>query len=277
MAANAANTSVGVLGTPANGSTVSGVGVISGYHCTSKNIEVFVDGVSLGKAGAGTTLKGTQSVCGQTETGYSLLYAFNNLSNGSHVVSVTADGVQFDSHTVTTFQSGGRPWVSGKTAAYTLPDFPEAGMKATIQWVESYQNFLITDIQGQAPVDMSSLNGSHNQYGQQQAVGDGCSAYGYYGTVAGYITTSVTTSGSSATVVTDTAMARCTLNLAYQSGNVTAGFDLSGTISCTGGITGTASARALKRYFGMGWDGFITVSYPNYGGCNVYYTLTGRY
>jgi hypothetical protein len=144
----AAVISIGVLGTPAAGTTASGVGVISGYHCSSKNIEVFVDGVSLGKAGAGTTLKGTQSVCGHTDTGYSLLYAFNNLANGPHEIRATADGIDFASSTVTTFQSGGRPWLSGVSRVITVPDFPSAGKTATLQWVESYQNFLITGISG---------------------------------------------------------------------------------------------------------------------------------
>lgn len=136
----------GVLGTPGEGLTISGVGVISGYHCTSKNIEVFIDGVSLGKAGAGTTLLGTQGICGRTDTGYSLLYAFNNLANGQHRISVTADGVPFDSHTVTTFRSGGVPWLSGVSRSVSVPGFPHAGRTARLQWIESYQNFLITDV-----------------------------------------------------------------------------------------------------------------------------------
>lgn len=138
---------VGALGTPAAGSVVSGVGVISGYHCTSKDIEVFIDGISIGKAGAGTRLLGTQDVCGRTDTGFSLLYAFNNLSNGSHVFSVFADGVLFDTHTATTFQSGGQPWLSGFTGSFWLNNFPVANQMAKLEWVESYQNFLVTEIQ----------------------------------------------------------------------------------------------------------------------------------
>lgn len=141
-----AHAGVGVLGTPVQGSTVSGVGVISGYHCTSKNIEIFIDGVSIGPAGAGTRLLGTQGVCGRTDTGYSLLYAFNNLSNGQHTISVTADGVEFDSHSVTTVQSGGVPWLSDVSRTLSLPNFPQSGKTTSIQWVQSYQNFLVTGI-----------------------------------------------------------------------------------------------------------------------------------
>jgi len=119
-----AQSTVGVLGTPPDGSTVSGVSTISGYHCTSKNIEVFIDGVSYGKAGAGTQLLGTQDVCGRTDTGYSLLYNFSNLDNGQHTVSVTADGVPLATNTVTTFKSGGEQWLTGVSKQTKVQDFP---------------------------------------------------------------------------------------------------------------------------------------------------------
>lgn len=135
---------VGVLGTPAEGSVVSGVGVISGYHCTSKNIEVYIDGVPIGKAGAGTTLMGTQGVCGRTDTGYSLLYNFNNLTNGQHTIAVYADGSLLETNTVTTFQSGGTAWLSGASRTQLVADFPQTGRQTTLSWTESYQNFLVT-------------------------------------------------------------------------------------------------------------------------------------
>ena len=141
---------IGVLGTPNKGSTVSGVGVISGYHCNSKDITVYIDGNSIGKAGAGTTLLGTLGTCGQTETGYSLVYNFNNLAPGQHTISVTADGVTFDSGTFYTVQSGGVPWLAGVAAEATLDNFPTAGKRATLVWYQSYQNFVITKIEDMA-------------------------------------------------------------------------------------------------------------------------------
>ncbi len=139
-----ASAGTGVLGTPVDATTVSGIGVISGYHCSSKDIDVYIDGNWAGKAGAGTRLLGTQSVCGRTDTGYSILYNFNNLSNGLHVVTVSAGGIPLDSHVVTTFQSGGQPWLAGVERSIEVPDFPQPGMTATLDWVQSYQNFLIT-------------------------------------------------------------------------------------------------------------------------------------
>jgi hypothetical protein len=44
----------GALENPVSGSTESGIGIISGWHCTATNITVTIDGMSLGKAGSST-------------------------------------------------------------------------------------------------------------------------------------------------------------------------------------------------------------------------------
>lgn len=137
---------IGVLGTPTEGSTISGIGVISGYHCTSEDIDIYIDGISLGKAGAGTTLLGTQGVCGRTNTGYSLLYNFNNLQPGQHVVEAYANGIFLESHYFNSVRSGGVPWLSGASKTTTVQDFPSPGQTATLEWVQSQQNFLVTII-----------------------------------------------------------------------------------------------------------------------------------
>ena len=274
----AADSQVGVLGTPAEGSTVSGVGVISGYHCSSKNIEIFVDGQSLGPAGAGTRLLGTQSVCGRTDTGYSLLYAFNNLSNGEHVITAYADGVPFDSHTVTTFQSGGKPWLSGASRTVTVTDFPQAGLNSTLKWVESYQNFVITGISQGTTVDMSSLAGFHYQQMSSDPSGAACAALGLT-SGTGFVTTSVTIVQQAMTMITVTPYESCNGSLNYVSGNATSGFDLAGTISCVSGLSGTVTAHTLRRFAvdstPYGLDGYMTVNFTQGGGCTLYQTYYG--
>ena len=66
---------------------------ITGWHCTSRSIEVRVDGVSLGLAGAGTSRDDTLPVCGHSDTGFSLLFNYNLLQGGTHKVDAYADGV----------------------------------------------------------------------------------------------------------------------------------------------------------------------------------------
>lgn len=137
--------SIGVMATPTHATTVSGIGVIAGYHCTSKSVEIFIDGVSKGMAGSGTTI-GTQSACGRTDTGYSLLYNFNNLTPGLHTVEARAGGATFALHTVNTVQSGGTQFLTGVEWRGTVPDFPSDGKNATIEWKQTLQNFVITSI-----------------------------------------------------------------------------------------------------------------------------------
>lgn len=247
--ANAQST-VGTLGTPPDGSTVSGVGVISGYHCSSKDIEVFIDGVSLGKAGAGTQLLGTQGVCGRTDTGYSLLYNFNNLSNGPHTFSVYADGVLFASHAATTFKSGGTPWLSGKSASYTMANFPEAGQTATVQWVQSYQNFLITSITGtptETPTnDMSDLVGIYEQTIYINSSGSTCSLYdAVNGNYAA--TFNVSKNGNTLGIVGYINPDACDFTLNKISGDSVAGYELSGTTTCLYGFNSDVSVSGLKK------------------------------
>ncbi|MFZ5483266.1 MAG: hypothetical protein ACOZB0_03475 [Pseudomonadota bacterium] len=143
----ASNGPRGVLGTPAQGSVVSGVNVISGYHCDSNNIQIYIDGVYLGKAGSGTTLLGTLQTCGKTDTGFALLYNFNNLPEGNHVISVYADGALLQETEFNSIRSAGIPWVTGVNKSIVVEDFPEKGRRARLEWIQSIQNFSVVAVE----------------------------------------------------------------------------------------------------------------------------------
>lgn len=98
-------------------------------------------------------------VCGKTNTGFGLLYNFNNLTPGVHGISVYADGVLFDSSTFTTFRSGGVPWLEGKSRRSYISDFPDIGKAAIVEWSQSDQNFKIVK-----SIDTSTLNGNYTLY-----------------------------------------------------------------------------------------------------------------
>lgn len=257
----------GVLGTPVDGSTVSGVGVISGYHCTSKDIDIYIDGVWVSKAGAGTTLLGTQGVCGRTDTGFSFLYAFNNLSNGQHTISVATDGVVFDQNTVTTFRSGGVPWLAGASKTLKVPDFPNVGEMATLQWVQSYQNFLITNIESTA-YDLSSLNGNYVQPIYVSYSGNSCGSYNFIG---GAMTTNLSVITAAPAGSKDSILAYgvssydvCYFALNRTSGNSSSGYDLSGQAVC---VSNSSAYPVAVSGFKLAPDqqklqGTLTVYYP---------------
>jgi hypothetical protein len=255
----------GVLGTPVDGSTVSGVSVISGYHCTSTDIEVFIDGNSIGKAGAGTTLPSTAGVCGHAETGYSLLYNYNNLTPGPHTVAAYADGQLIASHAINTLRSGGTAWLSGASQTLTVPNFPQAGKTATVEWVQSVQNFMVTSIGDNAAIDTSSLGGSYNQSYMDKFSGT-CSTTKLTST-----TFTVTTAGPDVSIAATFDGQPCIYNLVANAGDAVGGFDLTGYQSCDGGGSQSVSSTATNlRIVGGKLSGAIVDDWGN--GCTE--TLT---
>ena len=81
----------GYLENPQPNATESGIGVISGWHCTAQNITVLIDGNSLGKAGSGTSRRDVAGICGRSDAGFSLLFNYHILSPGPHTIRVYAD------------------------------------------------------------------------------------------------------------------------------------------------------------------------------------------
>lgn len=133
----------GTLENPGNQDTLSGIGLISGWHCDAAAIDIYIDSKPAKRASYGTPRSDTQDVCGDSDNGFGYLYNFNLLGDGQHSVSVRADGVEFASATfnVVTF---GESFLSGVTGSYKLRDFPEPGQESFVEWRESLQNFSIT-------------------------------------------------------------------------------------------------------------------------------------
>lgn len=138
----------GVLETPAPNSTHSGIGVISGWHCDAKVIEVFVDGNTARLvAGSRTDRADTAAVCGRSDTGFSVLFNWNILNIhcfgcANHIVEAYADGRKFaeSRFRVDHFDT---EYLTGKKATYTLSNFPTIGDETYVNWDESLQNFSI--------------------------------------------------------------------------------------------------------------------------------------
>lgn len=140
------SSALGSLENPVAGSTESGIGVISGWHCTANNIEVTIDGASLGKAGSGTSRGDTAGICGRSNTGYSLLYNYNDLPPGSHSLALYADGELLETRQFNTTQSAGAPFATGISKTATIADFPSSGRTATLQWTQAKQSFVVVGL-----------------------------------------------------------------------------------------------------------------------------------
>jgi hypothetical protein len=135
----------GNLENPAPGSTLGGIGVFSGWHCSAGTVEIQIDDLEPKLAAYGTTRKDTLEVCGQEYTGFSLLWNFNILGDGPHTVRALADGVEFDraEFAVQTLDGAFIRGLEGETRV-TLP---QLGLTAGLAWQQSLQNFTIVDTQ----------------------------------------------------------------------------------------------------------------------------------
>jgi hypothetical protein len=134
----------GLLENPAPDSFQSGLGIISGWHCTAQRIEIEIDNRIRAFASHGTPRSDTQSQCGGANNGFGLLINWNELGDGFHAINVLADGQPFAraTFTVTTL---GTSFLRDKSAACRVSRFPDASTDTILTWQESLQNFTITD------------------------------------------------------------------------------------------------------------------------------------
>ncbi len=141
------------LENPQPDSFQSGIGGISGFVCAATLIEIEFNGTATFEAAYGTSRGDTQSVCGDTNNGFSLLFNWNLLGDGTHTVRALADGVEFANVTVTVTTFGVQ-FLTGVSGSFPLTDFPQAGTDVVIQWQQALQNFVITQVTTTASNDL---------------------------------------------------------------------------------------------------------------------------
>ncbi|MGD9945192.1 MAG: hypothetical protein AB7L76_10550 [Burkholderiaceae bacterium] len=150
----------GFLENPVEGSVESGIGLVSGWHCTAKQIRVTIDGTDLGTSGVGSIRNDTAAICGHPNTGFSLLYNYNKLSPGLHTISVYADGALLETRQFYAVRSGGVPYLEGANREVEVADFPQAGTSTTLRWSQAKQSFVVvgSELDDLTPV-ANSLHG----------------------------------------------------------------------------------------------------------------------
>ena len=145
----------GSLENPQPGGHESGIGIVSGWFCNAGRIDIEIDGATTYVAAYGTGRGDTQSTCGKSNTGFSLLINWNTLGAGSHVVRALADGVEFGRATAIVTPLGAEFW-QGRSGTMRLDNFPQAGKGVIAEWQESKQNFVIREYLQSVP----TMNGS---------------------------------------------------------------------------------------------------------------------
>ncbi len=98
------------------------------------------------EAAYGTDRADTEDICGDRDNGFGLLFNWNLLGDGVHMVRALADGVELGraTFTVTTL---GVEFLRGVQGETVVRDFPRVGEAVRLIWQEAWQNFVITQVE----------------------------------------------------------------------------------------------------------------------------------
>ena len=147
----------GLLEIPAPDSSQSGIGLISGWHCSGARIEISIDLGPPILVSAHTPRDDTAPVCGRSDTGFAMLFNWNILQATVccdnpglpmfHRVTAFADGVEFADvkFRTTNFRS---EYLTGASGIYVLRNFPYPGHSTQVAWDQDKQNFTIFNYGG---------------------------------------------------------------------------------------------------------------------------------
>ena len=135
----------GALENPAADSFTSGIAMFSGWHCDAESIYIKVDGGDPKYAAYGTSRADTQSICGDEDNGFGLLFNMALLGPGQHEAIAYADDVEFARSTfsVTALSTG--EFLRDAEAKVVVTDFPSPGKSVRLTWEQASQNFMIEE------------------------------------------------------------------------------------------------------------------------------------
>ena len=145
---------MGYLENPGADSFQSGIGLISGWSCEAEAVEIEIE-TERGEterhvAAYGTERLDTRDACGDTDNGFGLLFNWNRLGAGEHEVVAYVDEEELGRAvvTVTTVGEGEEEeFLRGAEGECIADDFPSPGKTVRLEWQESSQNFVITDVE----------------------------------------------------------------------------------------------------------------------------------
>ena len=131
----------GALEIPGNGTTVSGIGVISGWKCEAEgDITIRLNAGESIPATYGLPRADTSGVCDNDgNNGFFSYTNWGNLGDGEHTAVAYDNGVKFaeSTFTVTTL---GTEFLTGASIQVSVPDFPHAGETTTFKWNQATQH-----------------------------------------------------------------------------------------------------------------------------------------
>lgn len=171
----------GVLEIPAPNSYQSGIGLISGWHCSAARIEISIDLGPPILVSSHTPREDTAAGCGRSDTGFAMTFNWNILrATGCcdigevnyHRVIAFADGMPFaDTRFFTTKFGFSAEYLTGKSGTYVLRNFPDPGMAAWITWDQDRQNFAIVKSDNYSQLGYPGFNGFGSYVGAVKTSG----------------------------------------------------------------------------------------------------------
>ena len=132
-----------VLENPGNNQSYSGIGVISGWKCSTNGpLTVRFNGGDPIPLVYGSQRPDVleAGACDSADVGFVAIWNWANLSDGDHTAVAYDNGVEFAR---STFQVGtlGENFVKGASAEVRVEDFPSPGESALLVWNQNTQHF----------------------------------------------------------------------------------------------------------------------------------------
>ena len=149
--------SAATLGVPGEGTTLSGVGVISGWKCEvagELTVRFFADGSPVSIAGRDTfpLLYGSArpdvrdtGACPDADVGFVAIWNWGNLDDGAYTAVVYDNGVEFDRNTFTVVTTG-EAFRTDLVGECTLEQFPDPGDTARFVWNTGTQHLEMVSV-----------------------------------------------------------------------------------------------------------------------------------
>ncbi len=133
-----------VLESPRDGTSLSGLGFISGWKCDARDITITLNGGAPIPVAMRQPREDTRRVCGGPDNGFITQFNWHHLGTGEHTAVAYDDGAAFARSTFSVVTAG--EVLPGTPAIYRIPNFPAPGQTAHFQWNESTQHLELTRV-----------------------------------------------------------------------------------------------------------------------------------
>ncbi len=130
------------LEVPADFSLQSGLGFISGWGCSGRNVEIVLNGLQRLSVARNIPRADTQSECGDTNNGFITQMNWNLLGTSNHTAALVVDGRTIQEHAFSV-STPGEEFIRGLERAVEVNDFPSPGESTTLVWQEATQGFVL--------------------------------------------------------------------------------------------------------------------------------------